>query len=147
MRHNAAATGQPRSHAETLDDEDADGAGRTGIHSARCKTLFFESWRGQTDRQRTCRKCISPWVKPDTETTLIHTAVQNLERRCYFLRPVGADGWRFGHVRHSRRFTPTASRHSTQGNVKRNMGDLVKAVFKKDARVHLSYSRGLHRHC
>jgi hypothetical protein len=93
-----APNGQPKSHAETLDDEDSEGAGRTGIHQRVAKTLFFESCGGQTDKAAHLPELFFAVGDPDTDTALIHTAVQALERRCYFLRSVGADGWRFGHV-------------------------------------------------
>ena len=40
-----APNGLPKSHAETLDDEDSEGAGRSGIHQRVAKTLFFRVLR------------------------------------------------------------------------------------------------------
>ncbi len=64
----AAPTGQPKSHAETLDDEDADGAGRSGIHQRVAKALFFESCGGQTDKAAHLPEMYFAVGDPDTET-------------------------------------------------------------------------------
>jgi hypothetical protein len=75
---------------------------------------------------------------PDTETALVHTAVQDLERRCYFLRSVGVDGWRFGHVPTLKKVHADRKQALDPDDVNRNMSELVKTVFKKDAEIHLS---------
>jgi hypothetical protein len=133
-----ALTGQPKSHAETLDDEDSEGAGRSGIHQRVAKTLFFESCGGQTDKAAHLPELYFAVGDPDTETALIHTAVQALERRCYFLRSVGVDGWRFGHVPTLKKVHADRKQALDPEDVKRNMGELVKTVFKKDNEIHLS---------
>jgi len=135
-----ALTGQPKSHAETLDDDDADGAGRSGIHQRVAKTLFFESCGGQTDKAAHLPELYFAVGDPDTETTLIHTAVQALERRCWFLRSVGVDGWRFGHVPTLKKVHADRKQGLDPEEVKRNMGELVKTVFKKENEIHLSLS-------
>ncbi|MCL4785388.1 MAG: DUF499 domain-containing protein [Verrucomicrobia bacterium] len=134
----AAPSGQPKSHAETLDDEDADGSGKTAIHQRVAKTLFFESCGGQTDKAGHLPELYFAVGDPDTETASIHTAVQNLERRCYFLRPVGVDGWRFGHVPTLKKVHADRKQALDPDDVKRNMAELVKTVFKKDVEIHLS---------
>ena len=68
----------------------------------------------------------------------MHTAVQDLERRCYFLRGVGVDGWRFGHVPTLKKVHADRKQALDQGDVVRNMSELVKKVFQKDAEIHLS---------
>ena len=133
-----APLGQPKSHAETLDDEDAEGSGRSAIHQRVAKTLFFESCGGQTDKAGHLPEMYFAVGDPDTETTLIHTAVQNLERRCYFLRPAGVDGWRFGHLPTLKKVHADRKQALDPDDVKRSMGDLVKTVFKKEAEIHLS---------
>jgi hypothetical protein len=101
-------------------------------------TLFFESCGGQTDKSAHLPELYFAVGDPDTETTLIHTAVQDLERRCYFLRPMGADGWRFGHVPTLKKVHADRKQALDPDDVRRNMSELVKTVFKKDAEVHLS---------
>ncbi|MGO8676642.1 MAG: DUF499 domain-containing protein [Limisphaerales bacterium] len=135
-----APNGQPKSHAETLDDEDSEGAGRSGIHQRVAKTLFFESCGGQTDKAAHLPELYFAVGDPDTETALIHTAVQSLERRCYFLRSVGVDGWRFGHVPTLKKVHADRKQALDPEDVKRNMSELVKTVFKKDNELHLSLS-------
>jgi hypothetical protein len=134
----AAPAGQAKSHAETLDDEDAEGSGRTGVHQRVAKTLFFESCGGQTDKSAHLPELYFAVGDPDTETTLIHTAVQDLERRCYFLRSVGVDSWKFGHVPTLKKVHADRKQALDPDDVKRNMVELVKTVFRKDAEIHLS---------
>ncbi len=93
----ASSAGQPRSHAESLDEELAEGAGKTLIHQRVATSLFFESCGGQADKAAHLPELYFAVGDPDTETTLVHTSVQALENKCYYLRPVGRDGWRFGH--------------------------------------------------
>jgi len=134
----AAPGGQPKSHAEVLDDEDANGSGKTGIHQRVAKTLFFESCGGQADKAAHLPELYFAVGDPDTETTLVHTTVQNLERRCYFLRPVGVDSWRFGHLPTLKKVHADRKQALDPEDVKRNMCELVKTVFKRDAEIHLS---------
>jgi hypothetical protein len=134
----SAPTGQAKSHAETLDDEDADGAGRTMIHQRVARALFFESCGGQTDKSAHLPELYFAVGDPDTETALVHTAVQDLERRCFFLRGVGVDGWRFGHVPTLKKVHADRKQALDPDDVARNMSELVKTVFKKEAEIHLS---------
>lgn len=134
----SAPTGQAKSHAESLDDEDAEGAGRTMIHQRVAKALFFESCGGQTDKSAHLPELYFAVGDPDTETALVHTAVQDLERRCYFLRGVGVDGWRFGHVPTLKKVHADRKQALDQEDVVRNMSELVRKVFQKDAEIHLS---------
>jgi hypothetical protein len=134
----SAPAGLSKSHAETLDDEDAEGAGRTMIHQRVAKALFFESCGGQTDKAAHLPELYFAVGDPDTETALVHTAVQDLERRCYFLRGVGVDGWRFGHVPTLKKVHADRKQALDPDDVQRNMSELVKTVFKKDAEIHLS---------
>ena len=134
----SAPAGQSKSHAETLDDEDTEGAGRTMIHQRVAKALFFESCGGQTDKAAHLPELYFAVGDPDTETALVHTAVQDLERRCYFLRAVGVDGWRFGHVPTLKKVHADRKQALDPDDVQRNMSELVKTVFKKDAEIHLS---------
>ena len=112
--------------------------GEASIHQRVAKTLFFESCGGQTDKAAHLPELYFAVGDPDTETTLIHTAVQALERRCYFLRAVGVDGWRFGHVPTLKKVHADRKQALDPEDVKRNMSELVKTVFKKDAEIHLS---------
>jgi hypothetical protein len=134
----SAPSGQPPSHAETLDEEQGDSVGKTSLHRRAATTLFFESCGGQTDKSAHLPELYFAAGDPDTETTLIHTAVQNLERRCYFLRPVGVDGWRFGHVPTLKKVHADRKQALDPDDVQRNVVELVKTVFKNGAEIHLS---------
>lgn len=134
----AALAGMPKSHAEVLDDEDNNAAGQAAIHHRVAKTLFFESCGGQTDKAAHLPELYFAVGDPETETTLIHTAVQALERRCYFLRSVGVDGWRFGHLPTLKKVHADRKQALDPNEVQRNMGESVKTIFKDDAEIHLS---------
>jgi hypothetical protein len=134
----SAPMGQPHAHAETLDEEQNDGAGKASVHRRVATTLFFESCGGQTDKAAHLPELYFAAGDPDTETTLIHTTVQNLERRCYFLRSVGVDGWRFGHVPTLKKVHADRKQALDPDDVQRNVSELVKTVFKDDAEIHVS---------
>ena len=134
----AAPQGQPRSHAETLDDDSTD-ANRNQIHQRVARTLFFESCGGQTDKAAHLPELYFAVGDPDTETTLVHSAVQDLERRCYFLRPVGVDGWRFGHVPTLKKVHADRKQALDADDVRRNTVELTREVFKRGAEIHLTF--------
>ena len=134
----SAPLGLPKSHAETLDDEDAEGSGRPQIHQRVARTLFFESSGGQSEKAAHLPELYFAVGDPDTETALVHTAVQNLERRCFFLRAVGSDGWRFGHVPTLKKVHADRKQSLDPDDVRRATAELVKTVFKKDAEIHVS---------
>ena len=133
----SAPNGQPPSHAEVLDQEISEGAGKMGIHKRVATSLFFESCGGQTDRTAHLPELYFAVGDPETETTLIHTSVQNLERRCYFLRAVGVDGWRFGHAPTLRKVHADRKAALDPDNVLRQMGEFVKTIFKNGAEIDL----------
>ncbi len=133
----ASSAGQPRSHAEALDEELADGAGKTAIHQRVATSLFFESCGGQADKAAHLPELYFAVGDPDTETTLVHTSVQALESKCYYLRPVGRDGWRFGHSPTLRKVHADRKAALDPDEVKRRMRDLVQAVFKQGTEIDL----------
>lgn len=135
----SAPQGEPRSHAETLDAEDESEAGRASIHQRVAKTLFFESCGGQTDKAAHLPELYFAVGDPDTETGLVHAAVQDLERRCYFLRAVGADGWRFGHVPTLKKVHADRKQALDGDDVRRTTVELTREVFKRAAEIHLTF--------
>lgn len=134
----AAPSGQPPSHAEALDDELAEGAGKTAVVQRVAKTLFFESCGGQTDKAAHLPELFFAVGDPDTETTLIHSTVQSLEKTCYFLRTVGVDGWRFGYAPTLRKVHADRRAALDPDEVLRQMNEAVKMVFKEKSEIHLS---------
>jgi Protein of unknown function (DUF499) len=134
----AAPMGMPRSHADALDEELGNGVGRSGIHRRVATALFFESCGGQTNKAAHLPEIYFAVGDPETETTLIHSAVQSLEHRCYFLRPVGVDGWQFGHVPTLRKVHADRKAALDPDTVRRQVGELVKRVFKDNAEIHVS---------
>ena len=134
----SAPSGQAKSHAETLDDEDGGTAGKAAIHQRVARTLFFESCGGQTDKAAHLPELYFAVGDPETPTGDIHTAVGQLERRCYFLRPAGSDGWRFGHLPTLKKVHADRKQGLDPEDVQRTMSELVKTVFRKEAEIHLS---------
>jgi hypothetical protein len=133
----SAPTGQPPSHAEVLDQEISEGAGRSAIHKRVATSLFFESCGGQTDKAAHLPELYFAVGDPETETTLVHTSVQDLERRCYFLRAVGVDSWRFGYTPTLRKVHADRRAALDPDNVLRQMGEFVKTIFKNGAEIDL----------
>jgi hypothetical protein len=134
----AAPQGMPPSHAESLDQEMADGAGKNGVVQRVAKALFFESCGGQTDKAAHLPELFFAVGDPDTETTLVHTAVQSLERSCYYLRAVGGDGWRFGYSPTLRKVHADRKAGLDPDSVRRQMGEVVRSVFKDGVQIHIS---------
>ncbi len=133
-----APLGKPSAHAQALDKEMEDGAGKSNIAVRVAKTLFFESCGGQADKSAHLPELYFAVGDADTETSLIHTTVQSLERKCFFLRASGSDGWRFGYAPTLRKVHADRKQGLDPDVVRRQMGDFVKAIFKKDAAIHLS---------
>jgi hypothetical protein len=134
----AAEAGQPLSHADSLDEELSDGAGKTRIARRVAAALFFESSGGQTDRAAHLPELYFAVGDPETETTLVHTTVQSLEKRCYFLRAVGVDGWRFGHAPTLRKIHADRRAGLDPDVVRRQASEAVRQVFKAGTEVPLA---------
>ena len=102
------------------------------------KALFFESCGGQTDKAAHLPELFLAVGDPETETTLIDTAVRGLERTCYYLRTVGGDGWRFGYAPTLRKVHADRKAGLDPDAVRRQVGEVIRAVFRDGAQMHLS---------
>ena len=84
-----------QAHARALD---ADGrAALRGIHRRVGTAMLFESSGGQVDRVAHLPELRFALGEPTIETTTVDSAATALEERAYFLRRVGADGFRINY--------------------------------------------------
>lgn len=84
-----------QAHARAL-DADAKGPLRD-IHRRVGTAILFESSGGQTDKVAHLPELRFALGEPELDTTSIDNAASALEARAYFLRKVGADGFRIGY--------------------------------------------------
>lgn len=134
----AAPDGMPMAHAESLDQEMVNGAGKHGVVQRTAKALFFESCGGQTDKAAHLPELFFAVGDPDTETALIDTAVRSLERTCYYLRTMGGDGWRFGYAPTLRKVHADRKASLDPDTVRRQVGEVIRSIFRDGAQMHLS---------
>ena len=90
---NADIAGET-SHARAL-DEDTKGP-LEGIHRRVANTILFESSGGMTDKAAHLPEIRFAVGAPGLDTTSIDNAAQTLEKKCFYLRQMGKDGFRFG---------------------------------------------------
>jgi hypothetical protein len=83
-----------RSHARAL-DADTKGSLRD-IHRRVGTAIFFESSGGMVDKVAHLPELRFVLGEPDLDIASIDNAADALERRAFYLRRVGADGYRFG---------------------------------------------------
>jgi hypothetical protein len=84
-----------QAHSRAL-DADTRGALRD-IHRRVGATILFESSGGQTDKVAHLPELRFALGEPNVDTTSIDNAAYGLEERSYFMRRVGADGFRIGY--------------------------------------------------
>ena len=85
----------PMAHAQSL-DVDAKGALRK-IHRRVGTAILFESSGGQVDKVAYLPELRFALGEPEVETTTIDNAAATLEARGFFIRKIGADGYRIHH--------------------------------------------------
>jgi hypothetical protein len=125
-------------HAIALDREFSDGVGKQRLHQRTATALFFESCGGMaTDRAATLLDLRFALGNPEIETTLVDVAVQALASRCYFLRPIGTSGWRFGYAPTLRKVHAERKTALDPADIERNLNEIIKQVFlhKKECDV------------
>ncbi len=109
------------SHARTLD---ADTKGPLkDIHRRVGAAVFFESSGGQSDKVAYLPDVRFAVGEPGLDTTTIDNAVAALQRRAYYLRKAGADGYRFFS-------TPTLNKVVADRRASLDPDDVAKAVQK-----------------
>jgi len=127
-------------HAVALDKEAFGGAGRVRLHQRVATALFFESCGGMApDKAATLPDLRFAIADPETETALVDTAVQALAARCYYLRPVGVAGWRFGYRPTLRRVQADRRAALDPGEVERQAREAVRRVFQEKREIDIVY--------
>lgn len=134
----ASPDGMRMSHASVLDREMANGSDNHGVVQRTAKALFFESCGGQTDKAAHLPELFFAVGDPETETSLIDTAVRSLERTCYYLRPMGGDGWKFGYSPTLRKVHADRKASLDPDTVRRQVDKVIESVFRDGAQIHLS---------
>jgi hypothetical protein len=130
-----------QSHARAL-DVDTKGSLKD-IHRRVGTAMFFESSGGQLDRLAHLPELRYDLCEPDVDTTSVDTAALALEARAYYVRKVGADGFRVYHkptlkkVVNDRR----ASLDDT-ADVQPAMRKLIQVEFEKGKTIPIEYFRG-----
>ena len=126
-------------HALALDKEMKNGLGKSWLHQRVATALFFESCGGMaTDKAASLPDLRFALGGQETETPLIDTAVQALAARCYYLREIGAVGWRFGYTPNLRKIHTERKASLKQDDIDRQMQAVVQQIFREKAEITLT---------
>jgi flagellar motor protein MotB len=128
------------SHAVALDKEFSDGLGKTRLHQRVATALFFESCGGMvSDKAATLPELRMALGDPETETTLVDAAVQNLVARCYYLRSIGTGSWRFGYAPTMRKVHADRKAALDPDEVQHQMFEIVRQIFRDKQELNLNF--------
>ena len=126
--------------AVALDKEFGDTVGKTSLHQRAAAALLFESCGGMvTDKAATAPDLRFALGDPDTETTLVDTAVQALVSRCYFLREIRPGVWKFGHSPTLRKIHADRQSGLNPADVEKQTRAVVQQVFRKNAEIEVQF--------
>ncbi|MEO0080743.1 MAG: DUF499 domain-containing protein [candidate division WOR-3 bacterium] len=126
--------------AVALDKELSDTVGRTNLHQRVATALLFESCGGMvSDKVATLSDLRFALGDAETETTLVDTAVQALVSRCYYLRPVGTGGWKFGCSPTLRKIHADRKAGLNPADVEKQTRAVVTQVFRKNAKIEAQF--------
>lgn len=117
-------------HAQSL-DADTTGSLR-GIHRRVGATILFESSGGQVDKVANLPDLRFALGEPDVETTTIDNAAAALESAGFFIRKVGADGYRIHHQATLRKVaSDRRAALDEESEIKPAMCQLIREEFSK----------------
>ena len=122
----------PTAHARAL-DADAKGAFR-GLHRRVGAAILFESSGGQVDKVAHLPELRFALGGPDLDTATIDGAAAELEKRGFFVRKIGTDGYRIHHQATLKKVV--ADRRASldeETEVKPEVARLVEEAFKRGA--------------
>jgi hypothetical protein len=120
-------------HAAAL-DADATGPLRD-IHRRVGTAVLFESSGGQTDKAAHLPDLRFALGEPEIDTTSIDNAVAGLVRKGYYIRKVGADGYRFGVNPTLNKVVSDRRASLDESEVNKACSTLVKKEFERGASV------------
>jgi hypothetical protein len=118
------------SHARALDPDTAKEPLKD-LHRRVGAAVLFESSGGQTDKAAHLPELRFALGEPDLDTTSIDNAVAALERRGYYIRSIGSDGYRFGFTPRLKKVVADRKASLDEGEIRKAMKDIVKAEFEK----------------
>ena len=130
-----------QAHAKGL-DRDTQGPLRS-IHQRVGTALLFESSGGQVDKVAHLPELRFALGEPDVDTTSVDSAALELERRAYFVRKIGSDGFRL-HYQPTIRKVVSDRRAALdeEDEIRPTIRQLVKAGFDRGASVPRVYFPG-----
>lgn len=123
-----------RSHARAL-DVDTKGPLRD-IHRRVGSAILFESSGGQTDKVAHLPELRFDLGDPELDTTSIDSAALDLERRGYFIRKAGSDGFRIGNQPKIQKVvSDRRASLDTETEIKPVLRKLVEDEFRRGASI------------
>ena len=124
-------------HAIPL-DVDTRGALRD-IHRRVGAAILFESSGGQVDKVAHLPELRFALCEPDVETTTVDNAAAALDRSGFFMRKVGADGYRIHHQATLRKAVSDRRASLDDEEVRSEIRNIVREEFERDAQVPTIY--------
>lgn len=127
----------PHSHARALD---ADTTGPLkDLHRRVASAILFESSGGMVDKVAHLPELRFALGEPGLDTTSIDTTVDALERKAFFLRKVGTDGYRFGSKPTLKKVVNDRRASLDKGEIARATRELIKKEFERGSSVSLLF--------
>lgn len=121
------------SHARAL-DADTKGALRD-IHRRVGTAILFESSGGQGDKPAHQPELRFALGEPEVDTTSIDNAAEALEKRGFYIRKVGNDGYRFGFKPTLKKVVSDRRASLDEDEVRKATRSLVAKEFERDAKL------------
>jgi len=126
------------SHARAL-DADTKGALRN-IHRRVGTAILFESSGGQVDKVAHLPELRFALGEPQVDTTSVDNAAFLLEKKAYFIRPVGSDGFRISHQPTMKKVVnDRLASLDWESEIKPAMRVLIQKEFTRGASIPLVY--------
>lgn len=130
-----------QSHARAL-DVDTKGPLKD-IHQRVGTAMFFESSGGQLDKLAHLPELRFDLCEPDVDTTSVDNAALALEARAYYIRKVGADGFRVYHKPTLKKVVnDRRASLDYEADTKKAIKKLIEEEFKKGQSVSIEFFRG-----
>lgn len=128
-----------QSHAKALDTLAGASGELSNIHLRTATTILFESSGGMTDKAAHLPELRFALGGPGLDTTSIDTATIALNEKCFFLRRVGSDGYRFGHQPTLKKVVSDRKASLDDVEIAAATEDAVKKEFERGANVPLVF--------
>lgn len=124
-------------HAGALD---ADTKGQLkDIHRRVGTAIFFESSGGMADKVAEIQELRFALGEPGMDTTSIDTAADTLEKKAFYLRKVGREGYRFWHQPRIKKMVGDKKAALDPDEVLKSAREIIKKEFEKGAHVPLQF--------